>query len=221
VKVLTREGVEQSMPIYSEVDSALFALTQICDMHTEFSAGLCPLKRRARKTKTLLNLCAYLCVDTHLFFFNFLFSPVVLSLSPADIRTAVDDFYDPSTDAGGRQIQVTYECLSLLCGAVGGGAGDCGGGVVGGGRFAESEAFVERLCFRLEQDRAQQRRVRHIIPLASVPSACVPLCHLHHGGSTLLSPLFFCFFFMGVLVVGLISWPPSPRLENSSGFAPS
>lgn len=69
----------------------------------------------------------------------------------------VDDFYDPSTDAGGRQSQVTYECLSLLCGA----PGDCGGGVVGGGRFAESEEFVERLCFRLEQDRAQQRRVRY------------------------------------------------------------
>ena len=51
-----------------------------------------------------------------------------------------------------------YECLSLLCG--GEGAQGCGGGVVGGGKFAHCDAFVERLSFRLEQDRAQQKRVR-------------------------------------------------------------
>ena len=68
----------------------------------------------------------------------------------ADIRTAVDEFFDPSVDAAGKQSQVLYECLSLLC----------GGGVAGGGKFAESDAFVERLSFRLAQDRAQQKRVR-------------------------------------------------------------
>lgn len=77
----------------------------------------------------------------------------------ADIRTAVDEFYEPNADAGGKQSQVMYECLSLLCG--GQGAQGCGGGVVGGGKFAESDSFVERLSFRLEQDRAQQKRVRN------------------------------------------------------------
>lgn len=76
---------------------------------------------------------------------------------PADIRTAVDAFYDASADGGGKQGKILYECLSLLCG--GAGAGECGGGVVGGGRFADCEAFVERLSFRLEQDRAQQNKV--------------------------------------------------------------
>lgn len=78
--------------------------------------------------------------------------------TPADIRTAVDEFYDLSADAGGKQSQVMYECLSLLCG--GAGPQGCGGGIVGGGRFADNDAFVERLSFRLEQDRAQQKRVR-------------------------------------------------------------
>ncbi|CAM9845843.1 unnamed protein product, partial [Scytosiphon promiscuus] len=76
--------------------------------------------------------------------------------SEADIRTAVDDFYEPSADGGGKQSQLTYECLALLCDAAG--AGECGGAVVGGGRFSDCEAFLERLCFRLEQDRAQQKR---------------------------------------------------------------
>ncbi|CAN0265531.1 unnamed protein product, partial [Ectocarpus fasciculatus] len=50
--------------------------------------------------------------------------------SEADIRTAVDEFYEPSADGGDKQAQVTYECLSLLCGGAAG--GECGGGVVGG-----------------------------------------------------------------------------------------
>lgn len=79
---------------------------------------------------------------------------------PADIRTVVDEFYEPSADGGDSQTQVTYECLSLLCGGAGG--GECGGGVGGGGRFAESEAFVDKLSFSLERDRAQQRRVSRI-----------------------------------------------------------
>lgn len=90
---------------------------------------------------------------THFFTSN----PRHLPLFPADIRTAVDEFYDPSVDGGGTQNQVTYECLALLCD--GAGVGECGGGVVGGGRFSDSEAFVERLSFRLEQDRARQNRV--------------------------------------------------------------
>eukprot|EP00903_Cladosiphon_okamuranus_P018229 g16768.t1 len=68
--------------------------------------------------------------------------------SEADIRTAVDEFFEPSPDEGGKQSQIMYECLSLLC----------GGGVVGGGKFAESDSFVERLSVRLEQDHAQQKR---------------------------------------------------------------
>lgn len=51
-----------------------------------------------------------------------------------------------------------YECLSLLCGGEGGQG--CRVGAVGGGKFAESDAFVERLSLRLEQDRAPQKRVR-------------------------------------------------------------
>lgn len=76
---------------------------------------------------------------------------------PADIRTVIDEFFDSSADGGENQGKILYECLSLLCG--GAGAGECGGGVVGGGRFADCEAFVERLSFRLEQDRAQQNKV--------------------------------------------------------------
>lgn len=76
----------------------------------------------------------------------------ILLRAPADIRTAVDEFFEPSADEGGKQSQVMYECLSLLC----------GGGVVGGGKFAESDSFVERLSVRLEQDRAQQKRVRTV-----------------------------------------------------------
>lgn len=82
----------------------------------------------------------------------------LLSAFPADIRTAVDEFYDPSADGGGKHSQITYECLALLCD--GAGAGECGGGVVGGGRFVDCAAFLERLSFRLEQDHAEQKRVR-------------------------------------------------------------
>lgn len=91
---------------------------------------------------------------------NTLFRSPLVVCRPADIRTVVDEFYEPSADGGDTQTQVTYECLSLLCGRAGG--GECGGGVLGGGRFAEGEAFVEKLSFRLERDRAQQRRVSRI-----------------------------------------------------------
>lgn len=93
-----------------------------------------------------LCVCFFLILVFHVFLYF-----------PADIRTAIDEFYDPSADGEDKQGKVLYECLSLLCG--GAGAGECGGGVVGGGRFADSEAFVERLTFRLEQDRAHLNKV--------------------------------------------------------------
>lgn len=78
----------------------------------------------------------------------------------ADIRRVVDELFDPSADGGQKETQITYESLSLLCG--GGDAvasGFSGGG--GGGGFVQSEAFVERLSFKLAQQGRNYQKVRN------------------------------------------------------------
>lgn len=62
----------------------------------------------------------------------------------ANIRKILDELFDPSA-AGEWNGQVTLESLSLLCGGAGAGIGWAGGG------FADTEAFVKRLTFKLQQ----------------------------------------------------------------------